>query len=100
MGARPIVPRTARISGSTAPLASTTGTACFTETRSDARRCAIQSAVMIETIDADDAWWAPTFTLDGVARTLFAWRTIDVASQSTRRCNGLQHIQVDFAACV
>jgi hypothetical protein len=40
---------------------------------------------MIEAIDADDAWWPPTFTPDGVLRTLFAWWTIDVASHSTRR---------------
>ena len=39
---------------------------------------------MIETIDADDDWWPPTFTPDGVLRTLFAWWTIDVASHSTR----------------
>src|SRR5689334_23169985 len=39
---------------------------------------------MIETIDADDAWWPPTFTPDGVSRTRLAWWTIDVASHRTR----------------
>ena len=38
---------------------------------------------MIDTIEADDAWWPPTFTPDGVARTRFAWWTMLVASQST-----------------
>src|ERR1700756_3854389 len=39
---------------------------------------------MIETIDADDAWWPPTFTPEAVARTLFAQWTMLVASQSIR----------------
>src|ERR1044072_4758393 len=39
---------------------------------------------MIDAIDADDAWWPPTFTPDGVLRTLLAWWTIEVASHSTR----------------
>src|SRR4051794_41821751 len=41
---------------------------------------------MMLTIEADEAWWPPTFTPDGVSRTLFAWWTMLVASQSTRRC--------------
>ena len=57
----------------------------MTETRSGARRCANQSAVMIETIEALEAWWPPTFTPEVFARTLLAWWTIDVAIQSTRR---------------
>ena len=40
---------------------------------------------MMLTIDADEAWWPPTFTPDGVSRTLLAWWTMLVASQSTRR---------------
>ena len=28
---------------------------------------------MMLTIDADDAWWPPTFTPEGVSRTLLAW---------------------------
>src|SRR4051812_26060651 len=36
-------------------------------------------------IDADDAWWPPTFTPLGVFRTRLAWCTMLVASQSTRR---------------
>src|SRR6478735_6919787 len=59
----------------------------LTETRSGARRCANHRAVMTLTIDADDAWWPPTFTPDGVVRTRLAWCTIDVASHSTRRCS-------------
>jgi hypothetical protein len=39
------------------------------DTRSGARRWSNHSAVMI---DADDAWWPPTFTPEGVFRTLFA----------------------------
>src|SRR3954469_15673956 len=40
---------------------------------------------MIDVIEADDAWWPPTFTPDGVWRTLLAWWTMLVASHSTRR---------------
>ncbi len=37
-------------------IACSTGDACgFTDTRSAARRCSNQSAVMIETIEADEA---------------------------------------------
>ena len=56
----------------------------FTETRSGARMCSNQSEVMMLTIDADEAWWPPTFTPDSVFRTLFAWWTIEVASHRTR----------------
>src|SRR4051812_14101656 len=38
------------------------------------------------TIDADEAWWPPTFTPLGVFRTRLAWWTMLVASHSTRRC--------------
>src|SRR5687767_14328615 len=66
-------------------MACSTGEACgFTETRSWARRCSNQSAVMIVTIDALDAWWPPTFGPLGLGRTRLAWCTIAVASQSTR----------------
>ena len=66
-------------------MACSTGEACgLTETRSGPRRCAKYSAVMIETIDADDAWWPPTFTPEAVVRTLLAWWTIDIASHRTR----------------
>jgi hypothetical protein len=41
---------------------------------------------MMLTIEADEAWWPPTFTPDGVLRTRLAWWTMLVASQSTRRC--------------
>jgi hypothetical protein len=44
----------------------------LTDTRSGPRRCAKYSAVMTETIEADEAWWPPTFTPDRVSRTLLA----------------------------
>src|SRR4051794_5444523 len=40
---------------------------------------------MMLAIDADDAWWPPTFTPLGVFRTRLAWCTMLVASHSTRR---------------
>ena len=39
---------------------------------------------MIDTTEAEDAWWPPTLTPDGVRRTLLAWWMIEVASHSTR----------------
>ena len=54
-------------------IACSTGAACgFTETLSGPRRNAKYSADMMLTIEADEAWWPPTFTPDGVSRTLFA----------------------------
>ena len=41
---------------------------------------------MMPTIDADEASWPPTLTPEAVVRTLFAWCTMLVASQSTRCC--------------
>src|ERR687891_624440 len=67
-------------------MACSTGEACgFTDTRSSARSSANQSAVIRLTIEALEAWWPPTFTPERVWRTRFAWWTIAVASQSTRR---------------
>src|SRR3954452_8719840 len=67
-------------------MACRTGEACgLTETRSGARRCANHSDVMIDTIEALEAWWPPTFTPEGFGRTLFAWWTMAVASHRTRR---------------
>src|SRR6185503_5675050 len=40
---------------------------------------------MMLTIEADDAWWPPTFTPLGVRRTRLAWWTMLVASHRTRR---------------
>jgi hypothetical protein len=40
---------------------------------------------MIVVIEALDAWCPPTLSPDGFGRTRFAWCTIAVASQSTRR---------------
>jgi len=44
----------------------------LTDTRSTARRWRNHSDVMIVTSDADDAWWPPTFTPEGLGRTRFA----------------------------
>src|SRR5215208_2004903 len=67
-------------------MACSTGEACgLTDTRSSARSSENQSAVIRLTIDALDAWWPPTFTPERFSRTRFAWWTMAVASQSTRR---------------
>ena len=39
---------------------------------------------MIETIEAEDAWWPPTLTPEGLGRTRFARWTMAVDNQSTR----------------
>ncbi|WP_433225906.1 hypothetical protein [Microtetraspora malaysiensis] len=39
---------------------------------------------MIDTIDAEDAWWPPTFKPEGFSRTRFAWWMTAEESQSTR----------------
>src|SRR6266850_1576016 len=41
---------------------------------------------MMPTSEADDASWPPTLTPEAVVRTRFAWCTMLVASQRTRRC--------------
>src|SRR4051812_32178176 len=67
-------------------MACSTGEACgLTETWSLASRWANQSAVMMLAIEALDAWWPPTLTPVGFGRTRFAWCTMAIASQSTRR---------------
>ena len=54
-------------------MACSTGEACgLTDTRSAGRRCLNHSDVMIVAIDADEAWWPPTFTPDGLGRTRLA----------------------------
>lgn len=40
---------------------------------------------MMDAIDAEDAWWPPTFSPDGLGRTRLAWCTMAVDSHSTRR---------------
>src|SRR3954453_18837767 len=66
-------------------MACSTGEACgFTDTRSSGRRWLNHSSVMIDTSDADEAWWPPTFSPSGLGRTRLAWCTIDVASHNTR----------------
>ena len=67
-------------------MACSTGEACgLTETRSWDCRGPNHSAVMIETIDADEAWCPPTFIPPGLGRTRFAWSMIAVDSHSTWR---------------
>ena len=55
----------------------------FTATLSSPPMCPNQSAVMIEAIDAHDAWCPPT--LMSVSPRRLAWSIIRVASQRTRR---------------
>ena len=57
----------------------------MTETRSGASRCANHSAVISDTIEADEAWWPPTLIPDRLGRTRLAWWTIAAAIHSTRR---------------
>src|SRR3954470_22878159 len=67
-------------------IACSTGAACgLTDTRSGARRWWKDSAVMMLTSEADEAWWPPPFTPLGVFRTRLAWWTMLVASHRTRR---------------
>src|SRR5687768_16857688 len=67
-------------------MACNTGDACgFTETRSPDCSCSNHSEVMMETIDAHDAWCPPTFMPPGLGRTRLAWWTIEVDNQSTAR---------------
>src|SRR5690606_40418775 len=62
-----------------------TGEACgFTDTRSCGRRWLNHNAVMIDTIEADDAWCPPTFNPDGFGRTRLAWWMIALDNHSTR----------------
>src|SRR4051812_39055554 len=57
----------------------------FTDTRSPGRSCSNHRAVMMEVIDALDAWWPPTLRPERFGRTLLAWWIMDVASHRTRR---------------
>src|SRR6478736_1341630 len=67
-------------------MACSTGLACgLTLTRSGASRTPKYSAVIRLTMLALEAWWPPTFTPLRFSRTWFAWCTMLVASQSTRR---------------
>ena len=56
----------------------------LTATLSPSRRCPNHSDVMIEIIDADDAWWPPTL-MSPAARSWLAESTMRTASHSTRR---------------
>jgi hypothetical protein len=54
-------------------MACSTGEACgLTETRSSAVRWPNHSAVMIDVIEALDAWWPPTLRPVGLGRTRLA----------------------------
>ena len=55
----------------------------FTATLSSPPMCPNQSAVMIDAIDAHEAWCPPT--LMSVSPRRLAWSIIRVASQRTRR---------------
>ncbi len=62
-----------------------TGPACgLTATRSSARSQRRYSADMIDTTDADDAWWPPTLSPSTFGRTAFASWIIRAASHRTR----------------
>jgi len=49
---------------------------------------------MIDTTEAEDAWWPPTLTPDGVRLTLLAWWMIDVASHSNARLDRAQEAEI------
>ncbi len=67
-------------------MACRTGDACgFTDTRSPALRCWKYSAVMMLTIEAEEAWCPPTFRPERVVRARLAWWTMLTASHRTRR---------------
>ena len=62
-----------------------TGEACgFTATLSSPLRWPNHRAVMIPTIDADDAWCPPTL-ISPCGRSRLAWSTIRTASHRIRR---------------
>src|SRR5262245_13739912 len=61
-----------------------TGEACgFTATLSSPLRCPNHREVMIPTIEAELAWWPPTFTAPA-GRSWLAWSTMRTASQRIR----------------
>jgi DNA-binding Lrp family transcriptional regulator len=64
----------------------------LTDTRSSAVSAWNHSAVMIEVIEALDAWCPPTFSPERFGRTRLAWSTIAVDSHSTRRSQKLAEI--------
>ena len=66
-------------------MACRTGEACgLTETRSRGVSSANQSATMMSTIEALEAWWPPTLTPEWLARPALAASTIAAESHSTR----------------
>ena len=65
-------------------MACSTGEAWgLTETRSPACSCPKYSAVMIDTIEAHEAWCPPTFNPLGLGRIRLAWWMIAVDNHST-----------------
>lgn len=66
-------------------MACSTGEACgLTDTRSAEVRCSNQSAVMMLTMEALEAWCPPTLTPEVLGRPALAAWTMLVASHSTR----------------
>ena len=57
----------------------------MTETRSNGVSSANQSAVMMLTIEALEAWWPPTLTPEWLGRPALAASTMAADSHSTRR---------------
>ncbi len=56
-----------------------TGAACgFTATRSSGLRMPKYSADRIAVIEAEEAWWPPTFTPSGLGRRWLAWWIIQL----------------------
>src|SRR5690349_6241353 len=81
-------------------MACKTGEACgLTDTRSSGDSSANHSAAMMSTMEAEDAWWPPTFTPPGFGLPWFAASTMAVESQRTRvatsrrtfNCTALTH---------
>ena len=52
---------------------------------------------MMLTIDADDAWWPPTFTPDAVVRTLFGVVDDPRGEPQHPRLDRLEHLEIDVA---
>ena len=53
----------------------------------------------MDTMDADDAWWPPTFRPPGLGRTRLAWCTIAVDSQSTWRSISASTSRLAVSCC-
>ena len=77
-----------------------TGDACgFTDTRSPDCSWVNHSDVMIETIDAHEAWCPPTFSPLGLGRMRLAWWIIAVDVHSTCAAISLSTSPLATALC-